>query len=212
MHNTVLPALFCLSLCDWPEPFIFPRASQVCAAIPWVLYHLPRINVPVCLYPTVFITVHTPWLLLCLSPRCTLQKERYTCHSFKEFQFHVVEKAKQNSSTHDGGSVWQSPAHIIGNQDAVIIARTKGWVYSSKTYPSNQLLPMRPYLPTRPQPLKLGTLAVGRSTDNICLADFRFKPYYVLNILCLWRKLEYSLACSNPNTSDESSFSQINRS
>lgn len=36
-----------------------------------------------------------------------LQKERCTCHGFEEFQSHVVEKAKQNSSAHEGGGLWQ---------------------------------------------------------------------------------------------------------
>lgn len=37
-----------------------------------------------------------------------LTKKRCTFHNFKEFQSQVMEKAKQNSSAHEGDGVWQT--------------------------------------------------------------------------------------------------------
>lgn len=58
-----------------------------------------------------------------------LQKERCTCHGFEEFQSRGGEgKAEQLSSRR-----WQfvaETAHIIGNKNAVIIVRTRDWVYT----------------------------------------------------------------------------------
>lgn len=135
---------------------------------------------------SVYYNIHPLTTFVSLTTMHLTKKKVY----FSQFQRVSVSSDGEGKAEQLSSRRWwcvADTAFIIGNKNAVIIARTRDWVYSSKTYLSNQLLPMRPYLPTMPWPLKLGTLAVGTRTENNFLADFRFKPHYVLNILCLWR-------------------------